>query len=127
VDLPALEHVGAEFCKQNTILTTLNLPNLITMDQQCFWGTKLTVYDFPNLTTITNGLYVFGFLTNATLINIPNCTQLGETTGNNNAFVNLKTNCVINIDASIETADGGNRDGDIVYAEDTRSATINYI
>ena len=57
----------------------------------------------------------------------PKLTTLGGSVGDNQNFFNIKLNCEITVDGSLETNNGGNPDGDLEYAETTRSATIVYV
>ena len=52
--------------------------------------------------------------------------RLGNTFGADNVFLNCSSLATVNCSVVLQTNNGGGRDGDIVYAEDTLGATINY-
>lgn len=111
---------------RNTGITTLNTPNVTTVGSAGLRDNSLTTIDLPLLTSTSNS--AFRGSTVATLINIPLCATLGTTVDTQNyVFWILNTGCTINCPASLETVNGGGREFDIAYAEDTRGATINYI
>ena len=92
-------------------------------DSVCALG---TTFDLPALTTA--GDYCFNFCYAATLINIPLCTALGTTVGDNGVFNDITGNTItINVPASLATANGGSPDGDLVYLAANNTETIVYI
>lgn len=52
---------------------------------------------------------------------------MGATTGNDNIFSNIKLGATITVPVALQTIDSGSPDGDLVYANGTRGATIIYI
>ena len=104
VYLPLVKWAGTQSFADCTSLVNLDLPSLL--------GCAVLVFD--NCSSLET-------------LNIPKCTNLGNGVNNNNVFLNIKLGCVINIDSSRETCDGGAPDGDLVYAINTRGATVNYI
>jgi hypothetical protein len=58
---------------------------------------------------------------------MPQLLNCGSTTGNNSVFFNVKLNTTITVPIALQTANGGAPDGDLVYAANTRGATIIYV
>jgi len=126
-NLPNVEVLGEDVFKNIASLTTFVAPKILTINKGVFWGTNVAVFDFPLLHTIIVGVNAF-YTTPATLINIPKCTAIGSNvTANEWVFNGIPANCVINVDASLETANAGSPEGDIDYAITTKLATVNYI
>ncbi|NTW20543.1 MAG: leucine-rich repeat protein [Nostocales cyanobacterium W4_Combined_metabat2_030] len=86
----------------------------------------LTSFTAPLLTSIT-GWNAFKDAVSLVTFNTPNLATLGATTLFNNVFENIKTGCFISVKASLQTANAGAPDGDLVYASGTRGATIVYV
>lgn len=112
-------------------LTDVTLPNFLTGSFQDFRDSGCAVFDFPLLTELrgfsaTGAARVFYNCTNATLVNIPLCDNMGSPSIDNQNFFNIPSGCVINVHSSLETANGGNPDEDLVYAA-SQGAIINYI
>lgn len=134
-----------------TSATTFTFPALTTMQSGCFTGcTSVTTFSFPLLVTIT-GTYCFQNCTSATTFTFPSlttvgsecfrncsavatitmalCTSLGATVGDDNCFFSISGNTItVTVAASLETADSGSPDGDLVYLlTNNPGSTINYI
>ncbi|WP_281225938.1 leucine-rich repeat protein [Flavobacterium aquiphilum] len=95
----------------------------ITIFQSC---NKITQLDFPLLTKFYSN-YALSGLTGLTYFNIPKCTTLGKTTGNNSFFLNIKIGLVVNCNVALQTCNSGAADGDLQYVITSRGATINYM
>lgn len=154
VNMTALVNAGASAFAACTNLTTLNTPAVTTIGQDCYKGcTSIEFFNginnsiIPNLTSagvsafegctgttafVVNGLstvanLLFKDCTNVVTIAIASCTALGSTTANNNVFENCTSLANVYCPTALATVDGGNPDGDLVYAAGTLGATINYI
>lgn len=87
----------------------------------------LQIVSFPNLISCGSyGLASGTPGTNPKVFYIPRCTNLGGTSGDNNALFGIELNSTLYIDPSLATNNAGAEDGDIVYAR-TRNATIRYV
>lgn len=84
----------------------------------------MTTLDLPQLTT-TGDYGLFLNCISLTTINLPVCTNLGLTVGNNSVF-NLITGQTITltVPAALMTCNGGNPDGDIDYLQVNNTVTI---
>lgn len=112
-----------------TSVTDVYAESVETTGNRCFQGaTSLVTANLPSLTTIPNPAITFVYLcSNLTTLYIPSCTVIGTTvSGSENAFLAASGILTITVDASLETINGGGREGDIAYAEDTKGATIVY-
>lgn len=113
-------------------LTNINLPELtsiignVNTNTGTFTGTALQTISLPKLTSVLDGFVFYG-ATNLETIYMPLLTSLGSTTGNNWVFVNIKLGATITVPVALQTVNGGNPDGDLVYASGTRGAIIIYI
>lgn len=99
------------------------------IDNGQFRGTKVKIFDFPNLTSIT-GLNNFsdfspnfGLITN---IYIPNTTTLGATAGNDGVFGGMTGSPIIYVNPYLATNNAGSPDGDLTAAIYSGS-TIRYV
>lgn len=79
---------------------------------------------FANTTNFTEGFFknclsvganAFGGVVKQLIVYIPNCTTLGNTTGNEFVFGSVKAGSVIYCNPSLATNNGGAPDGDITY------------
>ena len=89
--------------------------------------------DCPSLTSLilnhvtsigTNAFYNCTGINNISLRALTIC---GDTTTNNNVFFGIKLGCNITVPVALQTANAGAPDGDLVYAQTSRNAIINYI
>ena len=145
--------MGKGACANNTILSTFSLPALTSAGESCFSQSPLmNFFDgvssnvCPLLTTLGPTCFLsntatpaFLFITatnipsglfagcSCIVVSIPSCTTLGQTTGYNDVFLNCSSLTTVYCNNLLATADGGNPDGDIVYADVTLGATINYV
>jgi hypothetical protein len=125
--------IGESCFRDLNTLTTVNLPNLLTINNGVAFNTGafqncngITDLSFPLLTSI-NGTWCFESMLNITSISMPSLTTLGNTTGDDSIFAFIKTNCSITVPLALATVSGGSPDGDLVYAITSRTATVTYV
>jgi len=125
-DLPALV-TASENCFRGASATTYTLTSLATAGGNCWQdNTAAITLSLPALTAIGSGAFQ-GWAT-VTAITMPILTDLGGTTGNNTVFFGCTALTSVTVPTALATVDGGNHpDGDLVYADATLGATINYI
>ncbi|BDU25092.1 hypothetical protein FLGSB24_18360 [Flavobacterium sp. GSB-24] len=73
------------------------------------------------------GTNAFYNCTNINNISLESLTTCGDTTASNNVFFGIKLGCNITVPVTLQTANAGAPDGDLVYAQTSRGAIINYI
>jgi hypothetical protein len=123
VDLPALVSIGNYCFAANNLLTNINLPSLQTTGIGSFYACLSTTFDFPLLETIEDA--TFYDCESATIFNLPSCTDLGGTVFDNNVFGNIiMNNITLTIPAALMTCNGGLPDGDIQYLQLYNPVTI---
>lgn len=132
-----------------TSLATLSLPAATDLPSQtCFGCSALVSFDADNATIIKDNCFsnctsletvsataataLQGFIfvnCNAlTTIDLSSCTNFGGTTGNDSVFDSVNgATITITVPTVLQTCDGGNPDGDLVYLSANNTATINYI
>ncbi len=107
-------------CFENcTSLTSFDyVRDLISVGNYAFAGcTDVTSYDFPALATI--GDYAFYNNTSLTNLNIPYCTALGTTTGDDNVFTGISGNTInLTIPTALDT------DADVVALQGANTVTL---
>jgi len=137
-------------------MTSFNFPEVTTIDDSAFLDCRFVQgYDFPKLTTINtvsntnNGTFnrnyamtsfnapalldILGtgrcFFDSISLVSFyaPLLRTLGNAGTSSNNFTNIKLNATITVSIALETINAGSPDGDLVYAKNTRAATIIYI
>jgi len=125
-DLPALV-TASENCFRGASATTYTLTSLATAGGNCWQdNTAAITLSLPALRAIGSGAFQ-GWAT-VTAITMPILTDLGGTTGNNTVFFGCTALTSVTVPTALATVDGGNHpDGDLVYADATLGATINYI
>jgi len=110
-----------------SVLTSVTAPKTLTIASAGLYLSDVVNYDFPILTSLTQNR---AFRNNAFVetIYMPLCTSIGSDPSINDLnFEAIKTGCVITVAASMETANAGSPDADLVYAVGTRGATIVYV
>ena len=106
-------------------ITDIYFENAAYVGIRAFRGcTNVTSINMPNLTDV-NGSDCFRSMSSSPTVYMPNCVIIGATVGNEGNFIS-SNNCIITVDATLETINGGGREGDIANAEDTYSCTIIY-
>lgn len=127
LSFPELTTAGDQCFADLTAVTSLSFPELVTAGYGCFYNINLaTTFSFPSLTSCGN--QCFDTCSSATLFNLPLCAALGSTSGDNNVFANINLNTItVNVPISLQTANGGSPDGDLVEIAANNTATINYI
>jgi hypothetical protein len=86
---------------------------------------KLVTFTVGAVTSINDGFFNGCVLISA--IYMPSLVTCGSTTVNNSVFLNIKSGITITVKTSLQTANSGAPDGDLVYASGTRGATIVYV
>ena len=132
-----------------SVFVSASLPELTTAGSYCFWSTKITTINFPELVNID--VYSFGALRYVTsinlpklevipsyaitqigeaisspiTINIPSCTNLGPTVGNDDVFYyTFGKNITLTVPIELMTVNAGNPDGDIQTLQADNTVTI---
>lgn len=125
-NLTSITGAGGAF-NGNSNMTSCNVPSLAGTIGIYIWlgCSKLSSLTIGAVTTLGDGCFNGCSLLGA--VYIPTLATCGSTTGNNNVFNAIKTGCVITVKASLQTANSGAPDGDLVYAATTRGATIVYV
>ena len=108
-------------------LTTVTLNGVTTVGQEGLYKcTSLTSVALPAVIYIMDNAF-FG-CTSLTTIDLTLCANLGTTTGNDSVFFGIIGNTItVTVPTVLQTCDGGNPDGDLVYLSANNTATINYI
>jgi hypothetical protein len=76
----------------------------------------------------TIGHAAFYGCTSLTIINLPSCTNLGDTTGYDGVFESIIGQTItLTVPAALETCNGSEPDGDIVDLAANNTATIIYV
>jgi len=105
-------------------ITTLTEPNLNTF-REC---PDLVGLEFPNLTSSSGDTCLIVYNTGSlSTFYAPKLATIGSNTGYTQFFRNITIGATITVSDVLRTNNGGGRDGDISYAEDTRGCTIVYV
>lgn len=125
-DFPLVTTVGLGAFTNCSGIDGINMPLVTTIAASGFSQTDATVFNFP--LCISVGDYGFGCLNSKTidLVNLPLCTSLGSTTGDNSVFFNTVVG-ITNVPVVLETCDLGDPDGDLQYLTGTAYGVINYV
>ena len=155
LNVPLLTEIGTGTFDRGCGIVNLNLPSLISMTTQVFnhsgSNTKALTLVCPNATNIS-GASIQG-LTKVKEILLPNITAMNSTNKNGlwdsltaielieakklrylgnpsqagtNAFRAFKLGCTIRLHIDLLTANAGNADASLVFAKNTRNATIEF-
>jgi hypothetical protein len=110
-----------------TKITSFSAPNLTNIGIASFNAmTLLTTFSAPKVTTI--GSWAFENCSAITSFNLSKVTTLGASnTANNSVFNNIKTGCSITVPIAMQTINAGGVEPDLLYAQNTRGATIIYV
>ena len=132
VFLPSLTIVGFACFAYCTSLINIDLPSVITVEQGAFSGVGPPsgfgfggTVNLPLATSIGNIAFAGPITSGNFTLNIPSCTALGTTVGNNSVFINI-TLCTINltVPVALMTCNSGSPDGDIQYLVANNTVTI---
>lgn len=110
-------------------LTLTDMPNAITFGHG-YWGRncpKLRSISLPNVTSIPIAATFYGDNNSLKDFYMPKLTQCGPTTGYDSVFYSIYAGGTITVNVALQTADAGAPDGDLVYAANSRGATIVYV
>ncbi|MCM0665985.1 leucine-rich repeat protein, partial [Flavobacterium tyrosinilyticum] len=117
--------IAGESFKGCTALNEFTVGPIASIGVSCFSGcsslTSLILND-----VISIGANSFYNCTSINNINLRALTICGDTTASNNVFWGIKLGCNIIVPVSLQTANAGAPDGDLVYAQNSRNAIINY-
>lgn len=120
-----LENAG-DNCFGEFSCTTFNALNIVNMGLQCFTNSTIAgAYTFNSL--LTTGDSCFALAANITALTMSILTNLGSTVGDNGVFNGMTALTAVTVPTALATIDGGNPDGDLVYAVGTLGATITYV
>lgn len=107
-------------------LEDITIGNAIGIGEDCFLDcAKITFIPLNNCTSFGNR--AFGGCLLIGSINAPLCNSLGSTINNDGVFNNIKFGITITVSIVLATANAGLPDGDLVYAAESRGATIVYV
>jgi hypothetical protein len=136
ISLNLLTHINVRAFYDCISLTSISIPEVLTIDSSNAGGTagtfqnctSLTSFIAPKLTTIqNNGYFLLASCSSINTISMPALTTLGGTVGDNYIFYLIKTGCTITVPIAFQTNNSGSPDGDLQYAITTRGATVTYI
>jgi len=105
-------------------LTELKIDSVLSIVTLQEFNTTLLTSGVVNLPNCTN-IRELRFNANTTY-NIPVCTTLGLTVGDDRAIWNSNANTVVNANTFLATNNGGNPDGDLQRVV-TNGGTVNYV
>lgn len=113
---------------QNTELGNLYLPNCTNMISTSFLREcSFKEFHAVNLISLTGLFFALG-ATQLTLVNIPNCVQIGtDPTVYEQVFIDITLGCTINVPIIHATSNNGGIDADLTYAINTRNCIVNFI
>jgi len=114
------DYIGSPFLK------TVYFGGLVTITgNYTFYDCgELTSFIAPNLVSINEGA-IFDTCISLETIEIPSCTSLGSTVGNNLVFIDVTGNNVtLTVPSALMTCNSGNPDGDIQYLQANNTVTI---
>ena len=124
-----------KFCYNGAVnpvnILSIKGPAIVSIiNDSAFYGCPLTTIDLPSLVSIT-GNSTFRECYDIREINLPKCTQLGATTGDDNTFRDVGGQGPITavFNSVLATCDAGSPDGDIVdfATYNAGSLTITYV
>jgi len=118
--------IGAEAFQDCSLLATINFPLVVSIENNAFSSTAVTSVSFPNCTT-WNGTFIFSNCLGLIEVIAPLLTTMG-TPADNGHFLNISGNTIdITVSSVLQTIDGGNPDGDLVYLAANNTANIIYV
>ena len=106
-------------------LEEINLPSLVTAGSGAFSANyrNLKRFILPSLEVI--GDNCFSVCNAVEQINIPSCTNLGSTVGNNNVFNDITGQTItLTVPSALMTCNSGSPDGDIQFLQSNNTVTI---
>lgn len=118
------------------LVTNISLPVATLLgndDTQAFYQMDgLTTISAPNATVLKSEAGVYeglSFCNALTSVDLSSCTTFGNTVGDDDVFNNTNNlTCTLTVPVSLQTADGGNPDGDLVtFLANNPLSTINYV
>jgi len=120
IDLPSAITTDEESFGRCESLITINLPNVTNIGYSAFSRCyALATIDLPNVITIEN--FAFQYCSpSLTTINLPVCTHLGDTIGNDNVFSQILGNTI-----SITIPEALLLDGDLIALSLDNTLTVN--
>jgi len=120
---PLLQFAGNNCFYGLENISTYNLMSLAYSGELCFYNWKIKTFNFPSLEIIGNNC--FDGCVSGQTFNFPVCTDLGNTVGNDNVFLNIVGNNInLLIPSELMTINAGNPDGDIEYLMSNNTVTI---
>ena len=125
VSLPNIKYIEANSFYNCSLLTSFTAPSLeyIGYEGLAQAGSSITTLNFPLLRFV--GSRAFAVLPGLTIINIPSCISLGESTGDNQVFVLTTGNTItLTVPSALMTCNAGNPDGDIQYLQSNNTVTV---
>jgi len=131
---PKVQSIGEGCFKGMNKVKNFDFPELITLNSASVGGntgtfencTLLENINLPKLRTVT-GYRLCSSCTSLKTFYAPLLTQLGISSQNNSNFSSIKNGATITVSIATQTIDSGAPDGDLVYASESRGATIIYI
>ena len=133
INIDEFTSLGFQAFLSSSGLTNVTFNNVLLVDFNGVFANnqQLLTLDLPNTGMSENTSSPFSQSAFSGLINLNtlNISKLKKTINNSidtGLFANINPTCTINIDSSMETANGGNPDADVQYLLD-RGCTVNYI
>jgi len=130
LDAPLVSSVGnSSFTNAGSLGAGVifNLPLCLTAGQGAFEQCKVQNLSLQVCTSINNNC--LGFVNSLVTLNLPLCTSLGSSTGDDNVFVNISgITATITVPIFLQTCNAGNPDGDLVtFLANNPASTIIYL
>lgn len=137
LNLPSVTSFQRSVFNANTSIQELIMTGLISVTIfEMFLNLRgcINIY-LPNLQSIndkrntfasSSGASAFELIDAKKLKTLGNPSHVGNSSGGEQTFNNLKTNCIINVHEDLATANSGNADAALVWAKNNRSAVVNF-
>lgn len=134
INMPLLQQTGLDCfagstafpALYNTVLTTVNLPSLLTAGPGSFqYIPNLSIVNLPSAISISNLCFRNTDLTD---IYIPSCVLLGATSGDNFVFSAISGNIInATVNSVLQTNNAGGLDGDLAALNAANTVTFTWV
>jgi hypothetical protein len=133
VEFNGVEKFGIALFNNANNLSYLKAESCTELAYRCLANTALETVYMPNLTTLKGFNLIGGVgqcfenMASVTLIDIKKCKIIGGTSNTDiQAFLNIKSGCVINVNDTLRDINSGSAHPDLVYAKTSRLAIVNF-
>lgn len=118
--------IAAYAFEGDTLVSIVDTGTVIALLGHCFLDSAVESVTVPNCAIIGNSC--FENATNLHTVYVPSCTTLGSSVADNGVFGGIVgTTIDVTVAVSLQTADTGNPDGDLVSLDGANTATITYV